>query len=89
MKIISLEWDDANVEHISKHRISPTEVGDVCFGTHIAVKGRNGRYILYGQSDNGRYIKLILVRLFGAFYRPITAYDMPEKEKRTYRSRVG
>ena len=87
MKIVSLEWDDENIEHISKHRVTPVEVEDVCFGLHIAYSGENNRYILYGQTDNGRYLKIVLKRLHGSRFRPITAFDISESEKRSYRKR--
>jgi len=87
MKIVSLEWDDENIEHISKHRVTPVEVEDVCFGLHIAYSGENNRYILYGQTDNGRYLKIVLKRLHGNRFRSITAFDMSESEKRNYKKR--
>ena len=87
MKITGLEWDDENVEHINKHRVTPTEVGDVCFESHIAYPGKYDRYILYGQTANGRYLKVILKRLHATRFRPITAFDMSDSEKHNYRKR--
>ena len=89
MKFVSLEWYDENIEHISKHRVTPVEVEDVCFGLHIAYSGENNRYILYGQTDNGRYLKIVLKRLHGSRFRPITAFDISESEKRSYRKRFN
>jgi uncharacterized DUF497 family protein len=85
MKINSLAWDDENIEHIAQHEIDPVEVEDVCFNQHISIKGSNRRYVLYGQSSAGRYIKLILERLHGHVFRPVTAYDMKESEKHNYK----
>ena len=87
MNIASLDWDDENVEHINRHRVTPTEVEDICFEPHIAYSGTNDRYILYGQTDNGRYLKVVLKRLHGTRFRPITSFDMSESEKRNYRKR--
>ena len=87
MKIGSLEWDDENIEHISRHGVTPAEVEDICFELHIAYSGRNDRHILYGQTDNGRFLKVVLKRLHGSRFRPITAFDMSESEKRSYRKR--
>ena len=85
MKIISLEWNEDDVEHTACHGINPTEVEDVCFNPHIAVKGRFGRYVLYGQSSAGRFIKVILEKLYDHIFRPVTALDMTESEKHNYK----
>ena len=85
MKITSLEWDDGDVEHIAVHGINPAEVEDICFIQHISIRGRFKRYVLYGQSSSGRYIKLILEKLYDHIYRPVTALDMTEKEKHNYK----
>ena len=88
MKIDSLNWDDENIEHIiSKHDVTPAEVEDVCFGRHVAYSGENDRYIIYGQTDNGRYLKVVLEHLYGTRFRPITAFDMSKSEKQNYRKR--
>jgi len=85
MKINSLTWNDDDIEHIADHGINPAEIEDMCFNQHISIKGRYGRYVLYGQSSEGRYIKLILERLYDHVYRPVTAYDMTESEKHNYK----
>jgi uncharacterized DUF497 family protein len=63
MDVYSLEWNDDDVAHIERHGINPAEVEDICFEKNIAIKGRYGRYILYGQTRTGRYIKLVLEKL--------------------------
>ncbi len=88
MKIEGLEWDDENIEHIGKHGITPSEVEDVCFGPHIANRARNRRYVVYGKTYQGRYIRVVLKRLYGTMFRPKTAYPMSESEKRKYRRRI-
>ena len=85
MKIISLEWNDDDMEHIALHGINSVEVEDICFDRHVSFKGRFGRYVVYGQSSAGRYIKLILERLYDHIFRSVTAYDMTESEKHNYK----
>ena len=89
MRIKELHWDDANIEHISRHGLSPVDVEDVCFGRHICFRGRERRYVVYGKTEGGRLIMVVLERLFGQAFRPITAREMTEKEKHSYRRRVG
>ncbi len=31
MEINEFEWDDSNVQHIARHKVSPDEVEDVAF----------------------------------------------------------
>ena len=88
MLVRGLEWDDNNIEHIYRHRVSPIEVEDVCFGLHISFSGQRRRYVLYGQTGAGRYLKVILERLPGARFRPITAFDMTDEDKAHYRRRL-
>jgi len=88
MKIDSLYWDDENIEHISKHNVNPQEVEDVCFGTHIIRREGDRRYILSGQSANGRYLNVVIERVGKGLFRPITAFEMSESYKRGYRKRL-
>ena len=88
MKIDSLYWDDENIEHISKHSVNPQEVEDVCFGTHIIRREGDRRYILSGQSANGRYLNVVIERVGKGLFRPITAFEMSENYKRRYRKRL-
>jgi len=87
MKISSLQWDDANLEHIvGKHFLSPNDVEDVCFGAHCTFSVKYKRKAIYGQTRSGRYILVILQRLYGNVYRVITARDMSRSEKAKYRT---
>ena len=88
MKISGLQWDDENIEHIGRHGITPSEVEDVCFGPHIANHARYGRYVVYGKTNHGKYIRVVLKRLYGLMFRPKTAYPMTESEKKKYRRRI-
>lgn len=88
MKIAGLEWDDVNAKHIARHMVTPLEVEDVCFGQHIAYAGENNRYILYGQTESGRYLKVVIARLRKNLFRPITAFEMSDSEKHSYRKKL-
>ena len=88
MKINSLYWDDENIEHIAQHSVNPQEVEDVCFRTYIIEKESDQRYILSGQSANGRYLNVVIERVGKGLFRPITAFEMSENYKRRYRKRL-
>lgn len=88
VRIKDLYWDDANIEHIARHSVSPIEVEDVCFGEHISFRGQRRRYVLYGKTERGHMIMIVLERLLGQVFRPITARGMTEQEKQSYRKRM-
>lgn len=88
MRIGRLEWDDDNVEHLARHQVTPQEVEDVCFGFHISRKEDGERYILSGQSGEGRYLNVVIERVGGGLFRPVTAFEMSESYKRSYRKRI-
>ena len=87
MIIGDLEWDDENVNHIAKHNVNPQEVEDICFGLHISSKESNQRHILSGQTSNGRYLNVVSERVGKGLFRPITAFEMSDNYKNSYRKR--
>jgi uncharacterized DUF497 family protein len=88
VQIHELQWDDSNVAHIARHDISPDEVEDVCFSLHIRERSENKKYILSGQTSNGRYLHVVLAGADKGLFRPITAFEMSDNDKRSYRKRL-
>ena len=90
MRISGLDWDDINIDHImGKHGLNPKEIEDVCFGPHYAIPTEYKRKAVYGQTTGGKYILVILERLYNNFFRPITARGMRTNEQRKYRMIMG
>jgi hypothetical protein len=86
MYINKLEWDDYRIEHIAKHDVEPYEVWEVCKDTsHLARREGKNRYRVYGQTAEGRYLFVVLEHIQGGIYKPITARDMTDGEKRNYK----
>ena len=88
MRIDELLWEDERVEHIARHNVNPKEVEDVCFGLHLSRREKAGRYVLSGQSLQGRYLNVVVERISNGLFRPVTAFEMSENYKRRYRRRV-
>ena len=87
MRIDGLEWDDINIEHIiTRHGINPSEVEDVCFCNHYVISVKFKRKAVYGKTRSGKYLMVILKRLYDNIYRPITARGMKPSERRKYNS---
>ena len=87
MIIGDLQWDDENSTHIARHNVNPQEVHDICFGLHISSRESNQRYILSGQTADGRYLNVVIERVGKGLFRPITAFEMSESYKSRYKKR--
>lgn len=86
MYISNLDWDDYRLEHIAQHDVEPYELWEVCEDSlHLARREGRNRYRLYGQTVEGRYLFIVLERVEGTVYKPITARDMSTNEKRNFR----
>jgi len=88
LRIKYLQWDEQNIEHIERHHISQNEVQEACKGKIWFRKGRDNRYIILGQTYSGRYLFLVLRPLGKGEFRPITARDMTESERRLFLRKV-
>lgn len=88
VKIEALEWDPKRVEHIAVHQVEPEEVWEVCLDRkHLARRVGKNRYCLYGQTQSGRYLFVVLRKVREGIFKPITAREMTEREKRSYKRR--
>jgi len=86
MIIEELIWDEANEAHIWEHRVTPEEVEQACFCARpLAYRVRKHRYALLGRTDGGRRLLVMLAPKGRHAYRPITARDMTETERKRYR----
>jgi uncharacterized protein len=87
MRISELIWDDWNIDHITRHDVTPEEVEEVCASSHLLRKSRQDTYSIIGQTGAGRYLTIILSpKGPGSFY-PVTARGSDNKEKRKFRNR--
>ena len=91
LRIESLEIDDHILEKIeSRHHISITEVEEACLSDRRHVRrGREGLYKLFGQTEAGRYVLVVLVNLGGGGWKIVTAREMTETERRLYVRATG
>jgi uncharacterized protein len=82
-------WPEERIEHIARHRVTPEEVEDVCFGKpwvrRVKSEGENPVYYVLGQTEAGRYLFCVVIRFPDGNGYPVTAREMTAKEKRRYR----
>lgn len=83
--INTLIWEDSNVAHIGRHDVTPLEVEQTCQGSHIVRKGKKGRLLVIGLTEQGRMITAALdpEDAEGVYY-PVTARPASKKERRLY-----
>ena len=88
MYISTFDWDEKNEEHISKHGVSIYEVEEVIlFCEPLYQRGREGKYIAYGVTEERRYLFMVFVIKDTGRIRVITARDMNRREKSYYKKR--
>lgn len=89
MEINEFEWDDINIEHISRHRVFPDEVEDVAFDDDPWIRrGRKGTRYLLGHTIAGRYLFVVYTMKDKGIARVITSMDMDGKTKKLYKRRL-
>jgi uncharacterized DUF497 family protein len=87
LQIVGFEWDDWNIEHINRHSITPQEAEEACYNQPIIRKFKQGLYWVYGQTDAGRYLFIVIRYKSKGVVYVITARAMKESEQRYYRKR--
>jgi uncharacterized DUF497 family protein len=88
-RIRQIVWDDWNEEHLARHHVTPIEAEQVCFSDPLVMRGREGTKTLWGQSDAGRYLLVVLGERGEGIFYPVTARDMTESERRNYHQKKG
>ena len=91
MFIEILDIDDTILDKIeSKHGVAFEEAAEVCeSGEHHARRGREGFYEIYGRTDAGRYLLVVLAYRGSGRWNVVTARDMTQQERRLYRRMRG
>jgi uncharacterized DUF497 family protein len=86
LKITSFEWDKGNIAHLLEHDVDPEEVEEAFAPENLfhIVKGK-GRYYCFGKTMAGRYLHIVFEYKGRGLARPITAWEMTEKEKRKFK----
>jgi uncharacterized DUF497 family protein len=84
MFIRDLQWDAENEEHIAEHNVDPDEVEDVCFGRCRIERVSRDKHAVLGQTAEGRYLFIVVAHKGGGLFRPITAREMNDAERRRY-----
>lgn len=88
IKIEDLYWKEHLEDKILRHGVTPEEVEEVIWDGNPEVrKCSDNRYLIWGQSEDGRYLFIVLDRENPGTYVPVSARDMTPKEKQSYKKR--
>ena len=82
MELNQLVWDDFNSSHISKHKVSKTEVIEACINQRLVLSARNNRLLLIGKTNKNRLLSVVLDKTNTAQYYIVTARDSSKKERK-------
>ena len=75
---------------IAEHGVTIFEIEDaILFSKPFYQRSREGKYIAYSVTKEGRYLFIVFVIKSSGRIRVISARDMAEKEKRYYKKRRG
>ena len=88
MRRITIEWDEDAIEHIWRHHVEPEEVEETLQGRYLFRRGRGGTYYLFGRSESGRYLFVVLSRKTNGHYRVVTARETTSSERQWFRKKV-
>lgn len=90
MRIYSFDWDGKNENHIAEHGVAIFEVEEaILFGKPFYEGSREGKYIAYSVTEEGRHLFIVFAIKGSGRIRVISARDMTEKEKHCYKKRKG
>jgi len=73
-------------EHISRHGVEKREILQVLNHPRFLKKTKE-RYVLYGKTDAGRYLTLVLKQREGVYFL-VTARESTDDEKSLYRKKT-
>jgi uncharacterized DUF497 family protein len=83
------EWDDANVDHIARHRVRPEEVEEALtdprrIGTPAYDADNERRLAILGATADGRVLFVVFTIRQGKV-RAVAARDATSAQRRRYR----
>ncbi|MDL1962321.1 MAG: BrnT family toxin [Deltaproteobacteria bacterium] len=90
MRISDFEWDEGNAVHLELgHGIEPEEVEDVFATSPVFRRTKRGHYAVFGPITEGRYLTIVFDLKPKGLARPITGWDMSQKEIQYYKKQRG
>lgn len=91
LRIEAIEIDDLILDKIqSKHGVEFEEAEQASLSAKRHVrKGGRGIYKIFSQTDEGRYLLVVLAHSYEAVWRLVTARNMTTRERQLYQRERG
>ena len=84
-----VQWTDWSEEHIGRYGVGPGEVEEVLFGRpRWIAKGRSGTALVFGVTAADRLVLVVTVDEGDGVAFIVTAREMTDQEKRTFRRKA-
>jgi uncharacterized protein len=81
-----IRWTDNSEDHIAAHNVTPDEVEQVLYTRpRLVLKGPDGTEYLFGTTDEGRYLLVVLTESIDGRAYVVTARDMTDAERQAFR----
>lgn len=81
-----IRWTERAEDHIAAHGVTPDEVEQVVNARpRLTLPGREGVEYVFGTSDAGRYLLVVLAESLDGRDYVATARDMTDSERRAFR----
>jgi uncharacterized DUF497 family protein len=82
-------WNQANIEHIAKHGITPAEAEQVILNNPIDLtmqtRSEEERIVQVGETDRGRVL-VVITTMRAQLIRVVTAFPAKERLRNLYRA---
>lgn len=90
LTIRQLIWDAWNIEHISRHNVTPEEVDEICMAEPLVQQGSNDRLAVSGKTNAGRFLVIILdPESKPGVYYVVTAFPASGKYRKIFDREKG
>jgi uncharacterized protein len=87
MSIVEFIWDANNVEHLGRHKITPTEAEETILldslEPDLQQHSDEARVLCFGRTAKGRLLTIIYA-MRGDAIRVVTGYPMTKRQQRIY-----
>lgn len=85
-----IRWTEQAEDHIAAHKVTPDEVEQVVGARpRLVVGGREETEYLFGTTDAGRHLLVVLAEAIDGRDYVVTARDMTNAERQTFRRKGG
>jgi uncharacterized protein len=89
MRLIgSIRWTAEVIDHIARHGVKPEEIEEVCFNEDdvpLIRSGKGNLHYVFGKTDTGRLLFVVVKFLRPGEVKLITARDMDRWEKNYFK----